>query len=152
MKKYKVRTATIDDLQVLRQFEQGVVEAERPFDPTIAKDSIRYYDLEELIKSEEAELVVVENGTEIIGSGYAKIKKARHYLDHETYAYLGFMYTKPEYRGKGVNGVVIQSLIKWSNEIGIKEIRLDVYDENIGAIKAYEKIGFKKHMIAMRIS
>ncbi|MGB5500466.1 MAG: GNAT family N-acetyltransferase, partial [Maribacter sp.] len=31
------------------------------------------------------------------------------------------------------------------------EIRLTVYDENHAAIRAYEKVGFKKHIIEMRL-
>lgn len=151
MKNFEIRSASLNDIEVLLQFEQGVIEAERPFDPSLAKDPITYYDLEDMISSEDAEVVVVVNDNEIIASGYAKIKEARHYLNHETYAYLGFMYTKPEFRGRGINRQVINTLKEWSNARGLKEIRLTVYEENIGAIKAYEKVGFKKHMIEMRI-
>ena len=35
-----VRKATLDDLPTLLLFEQGVIEAERPFDPTIKSGDI----------------------------------------------------------------------------------------------------------------
>jgi GNAT superfamily N-acetyltransferase len=107
--------------------------------------------LEELILSDDASLVVAEIEGKIIGSGYALIKPARHYLNHEFYSYLGFMFTLPEYRGKGVNTKIIERLKQWSDSKGLKEIRLTVYDENHGAISAYEKTGFKKHIIEMRL-
>lgn len=152
MNDFTVRSATSKDLKTLLQFEQGVITAERPFDPTLAEDPITYYDIGELIASEDAEVVVVEYDSKLIASGYALKKPARHYLDHEFYSYLGFMYTHPDFRGKGVNGLVVEALKDWSFSKGLTEIRLTVYDENGPAIRAYEKIGFKKHIIEMRIA
>ena len=151
MDNIKIRTATLDDIDILLEFEQGVIKAERPFDVTLGADPITYYNLEELIVSDDASLVVAEIEGEIIGSGYGLIKPGRHYLNHELYSYLGFMFTLPEYRGKGVNTKIIEKLKKWSHSKGLKEIRLTVYDENFNAIKAYEKVGFKKHIIEMRL-
>ncbi|MGB5497718.1 MAG: GNAT family N-acetyltransferase, partial [Maribacter sp.] len=98
-----VRNATFDDLAVLLEFEQGVISAERPFDSTLKEDPIVYYDLRALILNEEASVVVAEINGKVVGSGYALIKPARHYLDHEYYSYLGFMFTLPDFRGKGIN-------------------------------------------------
>ncbi len=151
MKDYSVRSAELGDIKVLLAFEQGIVQFERKYDPTLAEDPITYYDLAELIASDDAEVVVVEFDSEIIASGYAKIKRALSYLDHERYSYLGFMYTHDNFRGKGLNKMVVDSLKKWSISKGIKEIRLTVYNDNSGAIRAYEKVGFKKHLIEMRL-
>jgi len=151
MDNIKLRTATLNDMDILLQFEQGVIKAERPFDVTLGADPITYYNLEELILSEDACLVVAEIEDEIIGSGYALIKSARHYLNHEFYSYLGFMFTLPDYRGRGVNTKIIERLKQWSDSKDLKEMRLTVYDENYNAIRAYEKVGFKKHIIEMRL-
>ena len=151
MDNIKIRTATLNDIDILLEFEQGVIKAERPFDVTLDADPITYYNLEELILSDDASLVVAEIEGKIIGSGYALIKPARHYLNHEFYSYLGFMFTLPDYRGRGVNTKIIERLKQWSDSKGLKEMRLTVYDENHGAIRAYEKAGFKKHIIEMRL-
>ncbi|GGA89236.1 GNAT family N-acetyltransferase [Mucilaginibacter rubeus] len=147
-----IRKATIEDLPVLLQFEQGIITAERPFDSTLKPDPISYYDLKAFITSTDVQVLVAEIDGEIAGSGYARIKKNPDaYYDFEKYAYLGFMYVLPEYRGMGVNQAIIEELKKWTVEQGLTEIRLEVYNDNIGAIKAYEKAGFKKRMIEMRI-
>ncbi len=151
MNEIKIRTATLDDLPILLEFEQGVIEAERPFDPTLGNDPIHYYDLKAMIFSEDAEVVVATYNDSIVASGYAKIKQALPYLNHQYYAYLGFMYTVPAFRGKGINAKIIAALKEWSTSKGLKEIRLTVYDDNANAIKAYEKVGFKKHIIEMRM-
>lgn len=146
-----IRKATVDDLTELYSFEQGVIEAERPFDPTIKNGFIHYYDLREMINASHVEVAVAKTDNKLIGSGYARIEKARHYLKHENHAYLGFMYVHPAYRGKGVNKKIIAFLKEWALSQNINEIRLDVYADNASAIRAYEKIGFTKHLIEMRL-
>ena len=61
------------------------------------------------------------------------------------------MYVKPEFRGKGVIQNIIETLLQWSKNRGLEEARLEVYNDNVNAIKAYEKVGFKKHMIEMKM-
>ncbi|WP_127018397.1 GNAT family N-acetyltransferase [Flagellimonas beolgyonensis] len=147
-----IRTATLEDLPVLLAFEQEIIKAERPFDITIKEDPVSYYDLGQMIQDSKAHVVVAELDGKIVASGYAIPKKARHYLDHEWYAYLGFMYTDENYRGRGINALVVEALKQWSVKNGFKEIRLTVYSDNLPAIKAYEKVGFKKHIIEMRLA
>jgi GNAT superfamily N-acetyltransferase len=146
-----VRKATLKDLPVLLQFEQGVIEAERPFDPTIQEGDINYYDISELITNPNSEVFVAEIKNEIVASGYAKIKTDRHYLKHKYQGYLGFMYVPKNHRGKQLNKLLIDALLKWCKSKNIFEIRLDVYQDNLPAIKAYKKVGFKKHLINMRL-
>jgi len=62
------------------------------------------------------------------------------------------MYIEPEQRGKGINQMIISELINWASDRGLKEVRLQVYDENIVAIRAYEKSGFKRFLTTMRFS
>ncbi len=151
MKGLIIRDAQLQDLPILKDFEQEIIKAERPFDPTIRPDPVSYYDLEDYIKSEKVKVVVAEIEGELVSSGYAYAKAARTYLDHEVYAYLGFMYTRPEFRGKGLNQKIVQVLKDWAKENNLVEVRLTVYHENIPAIKAYEKAGFKGHLNEMRV-
>lgn len=149
---YITRKATLEDLPTLLKFEQGVIEAERPMDPTIKDGKIIYYDISEIITNENSDVFVVEINNEIVASGYAKIKSDRHYLKHKKQGYLGFMFVPKDHRGKGANKLIIDALLKWCKERDVFEIRLDVYDVNLPAIKAYEKVGFKKHLINMRLN
>ncbi|AKA35757.1 GNAT family N-acetyltransferase [Flagellimonas lutaonensis] len=152
MKEIKVRDALPEDVPVLLAFEQALIIAERPFDPCIRPDPVSYYDLAAYVGDDTVKVVVAEIDGEIVGSGYAIAKKARPYLDHVDYAYLGFMYTKPSHRGQGINKMIINTLVDWSRGKGLEEIRLTVYDDNLPAIKAYQKAGFKKHIAEMRLT
>ena len=145
-----IRPASFADMDTLLRFEQGVITAERPFDPTLKDDPIRYYDLAGMIERQDIELLVAELNGRLIGSGYARIEEAKIYLKHPKHAYLGFMYVEPAHRGKGINQKIITALKKWVAERNINELRLEVYYDNLPAIKAYEKIGFSKLMIKMR--
>ena len=147
-----VRKATLEDVPVLLEFEQGLIKAERPMDETIKDGKISYYDVSEFIKNDDSELYVVELNGEIVASGYAKIKPDRHYLKHAKQGYLGFMFVPESRRGKGYNKLIIDALKAWCRERQVFEIRLDVYDVNHSAIRAYEKAGFKKHLITMRMN
>lgn len=145
-----IRKAGIADIDLLLEFEQEIVAAERPFDGTLKEGEIHYYDLEKLLSASDTEVVVAVFAGEIIGSGYASIRKAKDYLKHEQYAYLGFMYVEPEHRGQGINRQILAALEKWTIDQGITEIRLEVYQDNLAAVRAYEKFGFKANLLEMR--
>ncbi|MBE9462338.1 GNAT family N-acetyltransferase [Dyadobacter subterraneus] len=147
----KIRPATTSDLPTLLRFEQGVINAERPFDQLIKPDPVHYYDIKEMIRASHIELLVAEIDGQVVGSGYARIEKAKHFLKHPLHAYLGFMYVDPLFRGKGINSKIIQRLKEWAISQNISELRLDVYEGNEPAIKAYEKVGFCKQLINMHM-
>ena len=63
-------------------------------------------------------------------------RKMRHY------GTIGISVLK-EYWSRGVATVLLEKLISWAKEKGIKKINLDVFENNKRAIKLYEKFGFK---------
>jgi len=146
----RIRPATTADLPALLRFEQGVIAAERPMDPTIKESPIHYYDLPAMLASPDIQLLVAELDGNLIASGYARIETGRLYLKHTHHAYLGFMYVDPAHRGKGINRLIIDSLRQWAYTHNITELRLDVYVVNEAAIRAYEKAGFQPHLLQMR--
>jgi GNAT superfamily N-acetyltransferase len=148
--KLTVRKATLEDLPVLKEFEQGLIRDERPFDPTIRPDPVTYYSLETLLQDPTSHVAVAEGREGVVACGYATRKVPRHYLDHQAYAYFGFMYTRPEYRRQGINRQIMEVLKAWAREQGLHEIRLTVYRDNLPAIRAYEKAGFREHIVEMR--
>ena len=146
-----LQKATLKDIPVLSQFEQGLIRDERPFDPTIRPDPVHYYNLKALITDPNTHFLMAWVDQKAVASGYATQKTPRHYLDHTAYAYLGFMYTLPEYRGNGINGRIVRALKKWALGRGLQEMRLTVYPGNQPALKAYEKVGFSPHLLEMRL-
>lgn len=148
--KVSIRKATLSDIPVLKDFEQGLIRDERPFDPTIRPDPVHYYDLKALIEDSNTCFLIAFGEGEVLASGYATRKTPRPYLDHKAFAYFGFMYTRPQYRGLGINGMLVRALKDWAVDQGLFEMRLTVYPGNQPAIRAYEKAGFDSHLLEMR--
>lgn len=146
-----IRKATLNDIEELLVFEQGIIDAERPMDITLKREKTHYYNLPYLIEDPDIELLVAEIDKELVSCGYARIIKARACFQFEQFSYLGFMFTKSEYRGKGINKKIMDALYKWSLSRGVSEVRLEVYPSNAAAIRAYEKAGMEQCLVTMRI-
>ncbi len=147
-----IRPAKIEDLVTLLDFEQKIIEAERPMDPTLkTEEKINYYSIKDYILSTHTEVVVADIDGEIVGSGYGQIRDRKEFFKQKQLGYIGFMYVKEEHRGKGISQAIITYLCNWFKIKGLEEIRLTVYDKNPRAIRAYEKSGFEKHLIEMRL-
>lgn len=148
---YQLRPATIEDLPILLTFEQGIVNTERVFDATLKEGEIHYYDIAKMIESENAQVLIVETNSEIVASGFVQILEAEAFRKFEKYSSFRFMYVKETHRNKGLNKMILDGLIKWSDSKNIKQIKLNVYDENTPALNAYLKAGFKKTMVEMQL-
>lgn len=145
-----IREASLEDLPVLYNFEQAIIEAERPYGDSI-KENTNYYDLKEYVLSDKVIVCVATDKDKIVSSGYGKIVPSKLYHTHERYVYCGFMYTLPEYRGLGINQMIIEYLKKWTLNRGLNEMRLNVYLDNEPAIHAYRKAGFTHNILEMRL-
>ena len=150
MDEITIRPATLNDIGTLLRFEQGVLSAERPFDATLKTDTY-YYNLQDMITASHIQLLVAELDGELVGSGYARIENTKHFEQHTQQAFLGFMYTQPNHRGKGVNQKIIGELKEWAVKRGVTNFLLQVYTDNVSAIRAYEKVGFKSVLVEMRM-
>lgn len=146
-----IRKAEWSDLPQLKQLEQALIEAERPFDPTIKEPPINYYDLEGMLRNPDLLMVVGDQDGRVVASGYCRIDPDKPFLKHGKKAYFGFMYVMPELRGQGLNGRIIAPLKEWARGRGITECRLDVYSGNNDAMRAYEKMGFRPYSVEMRL-
>lgn len=146
-----IREATQADLPILLDFEQALIAYERPFAPNLRKGKISYYDLSAYIHAADIRVVVAESAGQVVGSGYALIKENKVYKAPQYYIYLGFMYVVPEYRGQGINGLIMKDLIDWGKAQGHTEVQLEVYAENKSALKAYTKAGLVPEILTMRI-
>ena len=148
-----IRTAKHEDLPSLLEFEQGVIAAERPFCSDMQDEKFHYYDIAELLAREQAHVVVAEvednDKKQLVAAGYADIREARHYYTYDKISYLGFMYVSPQWRGQGLNKLIMNALFDWSHKQGLEHFVLDVFSDNEPAKKAYEKVGFKAHLTEM---
>ena len=145
-----IRVAESADLATLERFQQGIVAAERPFDPLLRESGVRYYDIVAMLRDPAVHLLLAEAEGSPIGCGFARIDTAKPWLRHTREAYLGLMFVEPEWRGRGVNARLLAALSAWCRAQGVSELRLDVYADNAAALSAYRKAGFRPSMLEMR--
>ena len=146
-----VREATLKDLDTLLEFEQGVVAAEKPLDPFLGKGHLNYYNIPELITGDYTKFLVAVSNNEVVACGYIRIDNSKIYQKNPQHGYVGFMFVKPSFRGQKISKLILDSLKKWAKEKELKELRLDVYNNNIEALKVYERFGFTKILVNMRM-
>mgnify|MGYP003631430895 CR=1 FL=1 len=145
-----IREANQSDLSILLTFEQELIAVERPMDPSLVKDrKINYYDIGAFIKSKDAEVFVAVLDNEIVGSGYGLIKQQDPKHKQKIHGHVGFIFVQDTHRGKGISKLILNRIFDWFKTKNIVEVRLQVYDKNPSAIKAYEKVGFEKNLIEM---
>jgi ribosomal protein S18 acetylase RimI-like enzyme len=143
------RIASLKDVTTLLEFEQSLIAAERPHALTLNEGPIHYYDLKYFIEDDNTHLLLVEMDDIAIGCGYVQIRNSPAHHNSTQHAYMGFMYVQPEWRGQGLNRLIMHELQSWSVARGVRHFRLDVFMTNQAAVRAYEKIGFQANMIEM---
>lgn len=146
-----IRTANLNDLEMLLEFEQGVIKAERPMDSFLKEGTLSYYNIPELITAKNSYLIVAVANKELVGSGYLKIEDSSQYHKNPKHGYIGFIFVKPTFRGQRISNLILESLKKWGKEKDLKELRLDVYSKNADALKSYNRFGFTKGLVNMKI-
>ena len=116
----------------------------------LANDTIRKREILSEIKDKNYRIVIAEDNQnhQIIGSATLLIEqkfihnggKAGHIED---------VVTRKGYEGKGIGSEILKELIKIAKDNECYKIILDC-DEKL--VKFYEKLGFKKHSIMMRLN
>ena len=94
--------------------------------------------------------MVLENDEKLFGCGFGTIADSEGWDAYDKKGYLGMMYVDPSLRGHGFGKQIIKYLIEWFEKKGILDIQLNVYPQNINAIKLYQSFGFTEHLLYMR--
>ena len=139
----KIREIEVEDYKELLDFMKKV-KGETNFLRGYPNEiKMSYEDEKEYIKKVKSSetsnyFVVIKNNKMIgcIGFNGNTARKMKHY------GTIGISVLK-EYWGRGIATTLLEKLISWSKEKGIKKINLDVFENNERAIKLYEKFGFK---------
>lgn len=102
----------------------------------ITDEQVNEYFMKILASSSDFNYIIMVNQKVI---GHIALQKRKNGW-YETQIIIG----KKEYQNKGYGAKAIKLLINKAKLMGIKKIYLEVRPDNVRAIKAYEKSGFKK--------
>jgi len=147
----KLRQAVPSDLATLKDFQQRLVIHERPFDPGIPrKGDVEYYDIMQLIEADDIHFLVIELGEDVIGCGFGQIRKNLEWARDTYFGYIGLMFVREEFRGRGVGKFIVEGLIHWFSERKIHHIITQAYTDNINAVEAYKRYGFRDFVLHLK--
>jgi len=100
---------------------------------------------ETLIEDNNTQLYVAKNNINILGYLINQIIKrpSNPFMLQQYFAYIDHVCVSSEHRGKGIGRKLMSTAIDFAKVNEISRLELDVWTENINAINAYKKIGFK---------
>lgn len=104
----------------------------------ITAEQERVY-LQSMLDSEDDTQLIVRQGGAIIAD--ASMQRFRRRMSHR--AEVGISVVK-EYWGMGIGSALMEAIISFAKEHGIRQLNLEVRSDNERAIRLYEKFGFQK--------
>ncbi|MBM7868646.1 ribosomal protein S18 acetylase RimI-like enzyme [Clostridium pascui] len=108
------------------------------------KENFSYEKLESEIKNNGSKFYVVENNEEAVAYMKLNFDKAQTELGHDNTLEVQRIYVSQECKGKHIGKLLIQKSIEIGKGNNLDYIWLGVWENNINAIKFYEKQGFNK--------
>lgn len=64
-------------------------------------------------------------------------------IDEPHVSWLESMWVAPEARRTGVGRLLVDAVVDWARAAGATSLRLDVADDNLRAVRFYERLGFE---------
>lgn len=104
----------------------------------ITAEQERVY-LQSMLDSEDDTQLIVRQGSAIIAD--ASMQRFHRRMSHR--AEVGISVVK-DYWGMGIGSALMEAIISFAKEHGIRQLNLEVRSDNERAIRLYEKFGFQK--------
>lgn len=141
---YKI--ASLEDIEILTSTRIEVLRAANKLNDSVdmsevERESWQYY--KESLAEGSHMAVLVYDGDKFVGAGgvsFYKVMPTYHNPSGKK-AYIMNMYTKPDYRRKGIAYHTLDLLVSKSRELGVAHITLEATD---AGRPLYEKYGFVK--------
>jgi ribosomal protein S18 acetylase RimI-like enzyme len=112
----------------------------------------RFYPNRFIIKSDlkKGSFFGILNGKKLIGAVVIDTKESKKYQELKwndvkaTPVVIHRLAVHPLYQGQGYGKQLLRFAEEYANELGYSSIRLDVYSQNEGALKMYERAGYRE--------
>ncbi|MBA2551841.1 MAG: GNAT family N-acetyltransferase [Nocardioidaceae bacterium] len=143
---HRRRTATGEDVDRLHALVVEMVQEGAALGwvdvPTRAEVGELVADLIAATDSDDACLVLVEDGDEVLGFAYWT---RREMETEQPHADIGRVGVSSRARGGGIGRKVLQCLVDAAHTAGIEVLTLDVRGNNHAAMALYERFGFREY-------
>jgi ribosomal protein S18 acetylase RimI-like enzyme len=147
----KVRQATPEDVPALVALFQELDRMQsdwRVFTPRPG-----FYDevglkYREAMSTENAVVLVAEDGGEIVGMAYGEVRIPSRFSDERALE-LSWVVVRSGYRGRGVGRALVQEAARFAGEMGVEWVELKTFAPNQGAMAFWEGLGFTPRVVQM---
>lgn len=145
-----IRNAEIEDTKKIDEFLTKLILDERKYDPNINENCeiTNYY--ENIISKEDTCILVAEYDRKLVGYLYGFIKN-----DGDTcislVSKLDALYVEEDFRNMNIGNNLIEEFKKWCLTRNVKNIEVNLWQNNEIAFKLYSKHGFKPSKITMNV-
>lgn len=108
--------------------------------------------LGELIEHDPRQVLVAEEGGQLVGYLACK-REPRPLLETQMrQSYIANLFVKASHRKMGIGKELMRTCLKDLNDSGPREVELYVWVGNDSAIRLYKALGFKEHLLGMRLT
>jgi diamine N-acetyltransferase len=153
---YSIRPATIDDYDRVALVFDEIDRLHRQALPHIFRATAgpaldrTYFD--SVLADPEAAWLVAEHDSEILGFTMVRILQApdRPALVPRRFAEVDMLVVRADHRRAGVGRALMQHAADWATAHGLREIQLNVWEFNRGAIAFYKELGYVAERRTMR--
>ncbi len=133
-KSIELRWGVQDDMPIVLSFIQQLAEFEREPDAVV----VTVEDLKRDHQAQKFEVFIAEEGNTIIGIA---LFYERYSTWKGSYIHLEDLIVLEEHRGKGTGRMLLEAIIKESQNRGAKRLGWEVLDWNTPAVRFYENLG-----------
>ena len=149
-----IRLASIRDIRGINELLLQVQKVHSDIRPDLFKYiGTKYNDseLEEIIKNSETPVFVYESDNKVVGYVFCIVTNYHNdtsFCDHKT-IYIDDLCVDEDTRGMHIGTKLYNHVIDFARKSGCYNVTLNVWAGNDGAMKFYERIGFKVQKIGM---
>lgn len=105
-------------------------------------DEFEQLDFLQSLEDDKTVALVAADGNEVYGYLLAK-RKFVPYLVNKNVVHISNFGVKQEKRGHGIGRELMEVFLEMCREWNMDEIKLEVFNKNVGAYKFYERYGFE---------
>ena len=149
------RKATLKDIPELKKLYFDLMVRFEKMDSFDTQDR-KYWktgaekQLRKMIRGNEDDFIVLEEGNEIIGFAHLKILKREPIFKIKTDPHIEATFIKPGFRGKGHGKVLFRECVKFLKKKGAKHITVGTHAKDSGANSFWKKMGFREYNFKYR--
>lgn len=150
MEQFIIKECTLEDAEKIKNISEKTFyetfsnENTKEDIENYLRENFSYEQVESELKNNNSRFYIVMYNEELAAYMKLNFDKAQSEKEHNNTIEVQRIYVLKEYKGNHIGKGLIQKAIDIGRDNHLKYIWLGVWENNINAIKFYEKLGFKK--------